>query len=251
MIKPMRIFVINLERDAERLAFVAGQLESLGLAFERVSAVDAQGLSEEERRRAVNGFVWRCATGRSVRPAEIGCALSHYGIYGRMTEPVCILEDDVELQPGFLEALERVGEFIDPERPQVVMLSDMHSAHAALGPAGSIVRSAGGMCTDGYVITPSAARAILRVNLPLEAPCDAWSRWTRRGLIELYHALPAAVAQRQDLFGSSTSPDLAKPKRRRSVPDEILHKCARAVELAVDELRWRLTRRGLPEGTNR
>lgn len=238
----MKMLVINLDRETEKMAFVARQLESLGLVFERVSAVDARGLSDEDRHRAVNGFAWRCATGRSVRPAEIGCALSHYGIYGRMTEPVCILEDDVELQPGFPEALERVGRFIDPEKPQVVLLSDLHAAHAASGEAGSIVRSKDGMCTDGYVITPSAARTMLRVNLPLEAPCDAWDRWVRRGLIELYHALPAMVAQRQDVFGSSTSPDFMKPKRRRTLPGEVLHKCVRAVELAVDELRWRLTR---------
>ena len=238
----MKIFVINLERDKEKLAFVRRQMDALGLAFDREPAVDGRSLSEDARREAVNGFAWWCAVGRPIQPAEIGCALSHYSIYERIAESVCILEDDVELSPEFLEVLERVARFIDPAKPQVVMLSDEWGCRAAKGKAEGVVASSDAWCTDGYVITPLAAQAIRKANLPIEVPCDTWRRWVRRGLIELYHAFPTTVSQRQDLFGSSTDPCFARAKRSRSLPARVLHKCVRAFGLAVDELRWRLVK---------
>lgn len=238
----MKIFVINLDRDTEKMSFIRRQMDAQGLAYVREPAVEGCGLPEGERRKVVNGFAWWCAMGRPIQPAEIGCALSHYKIYERITEPVCILEDDVELRPGLSEALERIAHFIDPAKPQVVMLSDEWGCRAAKGKADGIVASSDAWCTDGYVITPLAAQAIRKANLPIEVPCDTWRRWVRRGLIELYHAFPTAVIQRQDLFGSSTDPCFARAKRSRSLPARVLHKCVRVFGLAVDELRWRLVK---------
>lgn len=199
----MKVYVINLDKDKEKLASIFGQLVRLGVPFERVPAVYGKEMSWAELKRSYNSFRWWCAIGRRIAPSEIGCALSHYGLYARIEEPVCILEDDVILGDAFVNQLIDVERFIRPERPQVVMLSD-HTKRYHDGVSG-IRASLGAMCTDGYVITPAAAKALLAANLPMIVPCDHWWRWRKLGLIELYHALPSVVRQNQATFGSSTS----------------------------------------------
>ena len=51
----MKIFVINLARRPERMAFMERQFASLGLSFERVEAIDGESMPDDERDKAVNG----------------------------------------------------------------------------------------------------------------------------------------------------------------------------------------------------
>ena len=213
---PMKVFVINLDKDISRMAYVDAQLRRLGIAYERVPGVYAKNMTEVERCKAVNRFRWWCAVGREVVLAEIGCALSHYGIYKRMNsnDVVCILEDDIKIEDAFSERLKEVESFIDKTKPQVVMLSSHNCKREGRG----IVRSQKAICTDAYVITHLAARALLGANLPMQVPCDHWWRWERKGLIELYHALPVVVSQNQEMFGTSTQANAVR------VSDFPLHK---------------------------
>ena len=183
--------------------------------------------------------------GRPVAPAEIGCALSHYDIYRRMTEDeslqyCCILEDDIALSQEFNSTIKEVERWIDPMKPQVVILNDHQNAYGGL--SAGIHRSPGGTCTDGYVLTRVAARNLLEANLPIIVPCDTWGRWVRQGRIELYHAVPAVVRQMQDVFGSMTSEnrtDVSKlPLFKR-----ILYKAKRAVGKTLDMCLMKITGR--------
>ncbi|MBQ6008362.1 MAG: glycosyltransferase family 25 protein [Kiritimatiellae bacterium] len=242
---PLKTFVINLERDTERMVSIDCQLRKLGLAYERVSAVYGKDMSVEERREVFSAFRWWCAMGRPVAPAEIGCALSHYKIYRQMVEDeklpyCCILEDDIALSPQFNSTLRGVERWIDPMKSQVVILNDHQNAYGGL--SAGIHSSPGGTCTDGYVLTRVAARNLLEANLPIIVPCDTWGRWVRQGRIELYHAVPAVVRQMQDVFGSMTSEnrtDVSKlPLFKR-----ILHKAKRAVGKTLDMCLMKITGR--------
>lgn len=195
----MKVYLINLDKDKERLAAADAQLTRLGVAYERVRAVYAKELSQAELDAAVNKRRWKLAVGRPVRAGEIGCAMSHYMVYREMTEPVCMLEDDVILDERFQAVLKTVDQWIDPNRPQVVLLSN-HTREIGSG----IVRTQGDMYTEGYVITPSAAQALLKANWPMQVPCDHWGRWVGRGLIELYHAFPTVCRQDQAQYESGT-----------------------------------------------
>ena len=198
----MKVFVINLDKDKDRMAAIDVQLRKLGVEYARVTGFYAKEMSKEERNRAVNRFRWWCAIGRPIVPAEIGCALSHYNIYRSMKpgDAVCILEDDVMLADDFPCRLKEVESFIDTMKSQVIMLSSHNRPQSGTG----IVRSRSAMCTDAYVITQPAAKALIKANLPMQVPCDHWWRWERKGLIELYHALPTTVSQNQTQFGTST-----------------------------------------------
>lgn len=96
----LKTFLINLDRRSDRLIFVKRQLGNLGIDFERISAVDGNCLTDEQKvflnqprfaleckRKAVNG--------------EFGCALSHRAVWQRMVDEsipfALVLEDDVQL----------------------------------------------------------------------------------------------------------------------------------------------------------
>lgn len=241
----MKVFLINLDRDKERLASIGGQLKKIGIEYERVSGVYGKELPRNDFARSYNSFRWWCAMGRPVAPAEIGCALSHYNIYRRLLGDeslnyCCILEDDVELSLKFRETLQEVERWINPQKPQVVILNDHQHAYGNL--KAGIHRSRGASCTDGYILTRVAARNLLEANLPIIVPCDTWWRWVRQGRIELYHAVPAVVRQMQEVFGSMTSEkrmDVAKlPLVKR-----LIHKAKRVIGKTLDASLVKLTGR--------
>ena len=240
----MKIFLVNLDRDKERLASIDGQLKKMHIEYERVSAIYGKDLSKNDLEQVYSSFRWWCAMGRPVALAEIGCALSHYQIYRRMVASegmsyCCILEDDVELSPQFKSTLHEVECWLEPAKPQVVILNDHQHRYEGLEPG--IHRSLfGGTCTDGYVLTRTAAQNLLKANLPIIVPCDTWGRWVRQRRIELYHVVPAVVRQMQEVFGSMTLEnrvDVAKfPLLLR-----LLHKMKRGLGKATDACLVKLT----------
>lgn len=98
----MRAVFINLDRAGERRLFMERQGERLGLAFERVRAVEAGEIDAALSAR-LNGR-WE----RPLTPAELGCFLSHHGLWREIAEgsaPVLVLEDDAILSRHLTDAL--------------------------------------------------------------------------------------------------------------------------------------------------
>jgi glycosyl transferase family 25 len=104
-------FVINMDRDQDRRDTMRARLDAIGVPFEFFPAVDGRELSiadcphydSAKRRRYF---------GRDMTPGEVGCLLSHRGIYERM---ICdnltyalILEDDVMFEADFPDVLRAV-----------------------------------------------------------------------------------------------------------------------------------------------
>lgn len=106
------IFVINLDRDVERMTSLAGSLKSLGLEYVRVPAVLGKEVPGWEKLVDASLYGDR---NRNVmpRPGEVGCYLSHLKAmeeFLRTDAPWCvILEDDVEVLPGCVPVLEALG----------------------------------------------------------------------------------------------------------------------------------------------
>lgn len=228
----MRVFVINLDKDGEKLSFMDGQLRKLGIPYTRIPGVYGKGLDDETRQRTVDVFRWWCAIGRPIVPAEIGVALSHASIYRdiQQDEAVCIFEDDVFVGDDFPKRLSEVEKSVDVAKPQVYLFSD-HQRHFS-GRDG-IVRDNDGICADGYVITKKAADWVLDNNFPMKVPCDHWFRWAKMGGIELFHALPASVRQNQARFGTSTQAN-ADDVSKYPPLKWCLHKAKRVVGKTID-----------------
>lgn len=202
----MKVYLINLDKDVDRLRGADSQLKRLDVEYERFPAVYAKTLDEEILEQAVDKFRWWCVLGRPVSLGEIGCALSHYSLYERIIkddEPACILEDDVALDARFKEMLEFAGSEIQCARPQVILLSNHTRCKG--GSQKELVRCTADMFAEGYLITPIAAKVLLSANMPMQCPCDHWGRWVKVGLIELYHAFPTVCSQNVKSFESNTT----------------------------------------------
>jgi glycosyl transferase family 25 len=100
------IFVINLDRSPERLAFMRAQADRIGLKFERVSGIDgARALPQWLSSR----FLSETGEIRSrMSSGEVGCYASHLVTFAAMIErkikAAVVLEDDVTLDADFLRA---------------------------------------------------------------------------------------------------------------------------------------------------
>lgn len=99
------IVLINLDRDADRLAHMRAQFDSLGLSFERFPAVLGAQLPEHLR----GYFPQTPDTQGALSPGEIGCYASHLVLLQRVAEgalkaPLLVIEDDIAV-PGDLPAL--------------------------------------------------------------------------------------------------------------------------------------------------
>jgi len=99
----LRAFVINLDKDKERMKFMHNQLLRLGIAYERFPAINGRDYiassAEYQEEIAIQ------KTGHALLPGELGCALSHKKIYELIVAQkipyALILEDDVQLPNNF------------------------------------------------------------------------------------------------------------------------------------------------------
>jgi len=238
----MKSFVINLDKDVDRLKSISSQLESLKIPFERFPAILGTDLPESVIQESVNRFRWACAVGRPVRMGEIGCALSHAGVYRQMIQngitAAQIFEDDITIDQGFFAQQKAVLGVIDVNRPQVFLYSAHNEDRRDEIVEPSVLRWKSSFFTDAYVITQPAAKVILKKNFPMHVPCDHWGRWARRGLIELYHVFPSSIMQKREEFGSQTSGAGALRVDPFCQPWYLLYKFRRLMGLVID--------RGLP-----
>lgn len=232
----MQIYLINLDKDTDRLAAADAQLKGYGISYTRESACYAKELPEAERMKHVNQFRWWCVVGRKIEMGEIGCAVSHYRIMQRMVEQnilcACILEDDVEIHYNFKETIDKVEKWITTSLPQVVLLSNHCDEPENVDQIMSVNR---GACSEAYVLTITAAKALLKANYPICSQCDRWERWSRLGIIQLYLSTPSPCYQNFEGFESNMEGGF-KFVRDMNILEKMLHKSKRAIGITLDRM---------------
>ncbi len=202
----MNVFLINLDKNTDRLVSADEQLHRLGVSYERFSAINGKALSDVERKRLSSSFrSWLCLA-HVIKGGELGCALSHMAVYRLMVERqlpyALVLEDDVILSDRFPDVLQMAEQYVNSNLPQVILFSDWGGEGGSSYENGlQELQSAG--CADAYLITLSAAKLILRVNQPVICVADAWGRWVRRHGLKLYRAYPTTARQANERFESA------------------------------------------------
>src|ERR1700728_3847710 len=103
--EPVRAYVINLARSADRRAHITAGLQATSLDFEFITAIDAGDLDfsdPETAARLAPSFFDR------FRPGEAACAMSHASAYQKILadgpEWALVLEDDLTV-PAELAAI--------------------------------------------------------------------------------------------------------------------------------------------------
>ena len=105
------LFVINLERNLDRLANIQKSFDSVNLSCTRVEAIDGSKMKQSyideinSHRRKLVPF-----SQHILSKGEIGCASSHLLLYERLLNSnmpfIFILEDDVEFGNQLKEIIE-------------------------------------------------------------------------------------------------------------------------------------------------
>ncbi len=101
----MPVYLINIDRAAERLAEIQRQGDEFGFQFERIDGVDG-ALVPREQWVDVDHDRFQRRHGRTILPGEYGCYRSHLMALRQFLaggdEVAVIIEDDVALDADFL-----------------------------------------------------------------------------------------------------------------------------------------------------
>jgi glycosyl transferase family 25 len=101
------VYLINMDKDKERLKNVTKELDKFNIKFERISGINPKILTNKQKNKYVTNFCQKyCSNG------AIGCGLSHFKIYEDVLKKkynnVIVLEDDIYLTDDFLQILNDV-----------------------------------------------------------------------------------------------------------------------------------------------
>ena len=198
----MKLFVINLDRQPERLGRMKSLLEGLELQFSRVSAVDGKLLSEEEIRswqgRDVGSHQLRAGETRVLSQPPARCSASLMRGFS-----CCIFEDDLHLGTD-AAALLRSGAWV-PEVADVIKIeTKLGYARVDRSPALKVrgrtlnrlrSRHAG---AGGYIVTRKGAEKLLRMSETFSSPADQFIfnlDLPSAASLATYQLLPAVCVQ--------------------------------------------------------
>jgi arabinogalactan endo-1,4-beta-galactosidase len=175
---PPPVFVINLDRDHERLAAMADRLGAWGVEFTRWPATDGQALADGPHppgAAAAYDGVALSGFDRFALP-EAACGISHIRLWRMLVAQripwAVVLEDDARL---IRRPPSGIGAWGLPQDADIVLLSERAAPGATRregSSACSYAEVVGGAGTEGYLVSWKGARQLLAVTRPLLNPLD-------------------------------------------------------------------------------
>lgn len=212
-----KAYLVNLDRSPGRLEFMRQKFNAIGLAVERVPAVDGSAID----------FAPYADSG--LTPGEVGCFLSHRAIWEKLLrsddDHALVLEDDVRLSADLPELLANLSWI--PASAGVVKL-DM--AGGRVGVAKSACDAPGGrkLCLlrtmhtggAGYIVSRAYAARLIEESTTLKEAVDNFMFGIdaiAKDDGRIWQMVPAAVVQ-EKRFNTDLQPELAsliQPKRHK------------------------------------
>ena len=210
------VWVVNLKESADRREYIEDHLGALGVRYELVEAVNGRGLSRDSLDALYSPRAAISTIGRELSLGEIGCSLSHLGLYRKMLDEgrdeVLIVEDDAIITPDAFRVLAQRDRF--PRDWEIVLLGHGWGpisfwAGRRLDDRHRVVRFADSVYgTYGYMIRKSAARIFLERGYPISRPADHLTGSGIRSGVRLYGIDPPCLLTLDTLDpAQSTMPD--------------------------------------------
>lgn len=161
------VFVINLDSSPERYQHAEQQLLALGITPQRYAAVYGKDLTPEQVDACYDTAANLQYFRRSLSPGELGCYLSHRGIWQKMVDeqiPLAIvLEDDIDVDPRLPAAIQTLTTLTGWDH--IKLSDDRDAAGYQEKPLDATFRLANFKqipnCTTGYAVTLSGAKKML------------------------------------------------------------------------------------------
>ena len=197
----MKSYLINLDKDAERLTFFKANFDRLGIAFERIPAVDGRTFSEEDyksfmkdRPRNYN----RTQTKNWLR-GQMGCFLSHYTAWQKIaegTDPFCaVFEDDIHVSDDLAKILSDSSWI--PENIDIIRLeTSTNRIRLTANPIMSYMnRNLYGVkstswCAGAYILNRKTAQRLVDLSAVYHEPAD----------VILYHFTESVIAKELNIL---------------------------------------------------
>jgi glycosyl transferase family 25 len=215
------IYVINLDRDTERMASTHDNLTRLGLGYKRLPAVMGKDVSDWENLIDMPAYVWRNRLDVP-RAGEVGCYLSHLKAmktFLQTNAPWCvILEDDVEVLPACAEVLRSLAEKDDWD---LVKLFNFHSGipmkkRKLASGHHLVVHLTRTTSSAAYVVNRHAAETLLKSMFPIVEQVDhaldrPWETGLRTRGIRPMPVVLAAVAHTTSTIGYQDKGKIRRP----------------------------------------
>lgn len=132
---------------------------------------------------------------------ELGCFASHYSLWQRcieLQEPLCVLEDDITLEPHFFDSLEYIQTIINRlhwVRLMHLFVNQIHATPTQIPNIFVINHPTYGSGTQGYIINPKAAKAFVQASKHWVMPVDCVMENTYLHGIKNYVYQPFAISE--------------------------------------------------------
>ncbi|MFT6086214.1 MAG: glycosyl transferase family 25 [Glaciecola sp.] len=224
--KKWKICLINLARSTDRLAACASQLDSYGLPFDRIVAVNGDTLD-------VSTIIGLYNFGDSsyhkhMTRGELGCYLSHarawQAIVDEQLDYAVILEDDILLQDDIQQGLEAITYIKQPW--DVIKLAEAPVKRKAVHqiPAGDfslITYNKVPSRTCAQVVSLSGARKLLATSININRPIDIELQYWWESELSVFGLKPYVVKANHDEI-SEIDRNLNRKKAKQSFLKKIV-----------------------------
>jgi glycosyl transferase, family 25 len=209
-------FLINLDRQADRLAKMKREFEQKNLTFQRICAIDYQTLSQQTLEKSYDKKA-AITQERELTCGEIACGLSHMACWQKIIDDdltgAFIFEDDAVLMTDAPKAFEQI-DFLhrNNEIPQDSVILFTHTPYykksnieRKLTKKTALYTSYGTpFAAYGYYISKTAAKNLLNTveKSKLCFPIDHWWIWAEQSQITLQNTIPYCVRHNFDLHSN-------------------------------------------------
>ena len=184
----MNIVVISDKNNEARRQNAIQEFKKHNVEFRFFDAVMANRMSKEE-------LDTKAIKDTFLSPSEIGCALSHCGVYDEFLnsdeKSIMICEDDIYFTEDFnYDSLLQIKEFLEEtDEPRLVVLqkSIYHHKHIrSVGNNVNLYSTRNAFCTHGYMINRVAAENIKQLQTPVKFEIDAYKFYYWLDACKLY-----------------------------------------------------------------
>lgn len=170
----MRIFVISLISSEDRREYMKQEMGKHVIAFEFFDAIKIKNRGE------LDNYDWAYREkffGRQMSNGEIGCYLSHLTLWRKcveLNETICIIEDDVRIvADDFNGAVAKLASVLDVD---IIKIGGVFPRkffnYKKVGNIQLVKYWFDNMGTQGYIITPAAAKVLIQNFTKIKAPVD-------------------------------------------------------------------------------
>lgn len=212
----MNIVVISDENNEARRQNATQEFKKHNVEFRFFDAVMANRMSKEE-------LDIKALKDTFLSPSEIGCALSHCGVYDGFLKSdeksIMICEDDIYFTDDFnYDSLLQIQKFLEEtDEPRLVVLQKSIYHHKLIRSVGdniNLYSTRNAFCTHGYMINRAAAENIKKLQTLVKFEIDAYKFYYWLDACKLYCLDKDLILQISEDIVSSTVQKIWKSDRK-------------------------------------